>query len=346
MLDAVSDERLPQVALLSFDEALLAVWGEQMPAALRALVEHFQTPSTTAQKLLGDGTYQAAQLEQLLRELAAYGVITGVWDVHGADLLALARRRRGSGPVTGSDLPASPRGELPPVAHGTLEPAPVTEGDAHSEIVATVAVEEPLAGGVDQLPPSAANDVQLQPRAASVPPALPAPASTPIAEVAPLTAARESALSRLRGAPRDALRLALTLAALAALGYVGGRLLESPRRSEVTAKRAPPAPAARGSHETSLRSGTDPGLALGTVLPYIDTSRGVAVGSDEGLLVFEYHGSGSAPAVEIDHHPLQAPPLALALPASSHELRLRRGDETTIYTLIVRAGETRIISLP
>jgi hypothetical protein len=163
-----------------------------------------------------------------------------------------------------------------------------------------------------------------------------------------VVSAVEPVLSQLRGARREALRLGLTLAALGALGYMGGRLLEGPPRRVASSAQpvAPVAQAAAAGHETSLRSGTDPGLALGTVLPYIDTSRGVPVGNDEGLVIFEYHGSGSAPAIEIDRHPLQAPPLALALPASAHELRLQRGDEITLYSLVVRAGETRIISLP
>ena len=387
VFEAVSDERLPQVALLSFDEALLAVWAEHMPAELRELVECFKTPSNTARKLLDSGRYQPAQLEGYLRELAAYGVITGVWDGQGADLIAQARRSRSLGPPS-STLPTIPRTELDAAsaARALPEAQPAADSGAIAAVssVAPTPVAESGGAAAAALEPAPAalsfSSVLAEPdwsdaRAPDEDPALPLTTSDPMLDVLerfsvptvsasvppPLPergrnalrvagAAVKPALAKIRTARREALRLGLSLAALAALGYVGGMLLEDP--SGLLSRRGAPqrqqiaqvAPAA--AHETSLRSGTDPGLALGTVLPYVDTSRGVAVGSDEGLVVIEYRGSGTAPVLEIDRHALQAPPVALALPAGVHELTLRSGTESTTYSLAVHAGETRIIPLP
>jgi CheY-like chemotaxis protein len=383
VLDAVSGERLAQVALLSFDEALLAVWGSDLPATLREVLESFQTSSVTAKQLLESGRFDAESLEQSLRDLAAYGVITGVWDVQGADLIGHARRQRSIGPVSSATLPGLARAEIEsfaaPVklttpelptfeAHAAPSPSLVAEVASfdHLDGVADLLEPEAHPGEAriseldlavdrtgDSVPASALAAAASEPpkRAASFPP--PLPLFPKRAETA-LNAARAAVrpvLGRIRTARHDAVRLGVSLAALAALGYLGGMLLEDPSRLFSSAAAPAPQAVAQKSalaepHETSLRSGTDPGLALGTVLPYIDTSRGVAVGSDEGLIVFEQRGSEPVPALEIDRHPLQTPPLALALPANAHQLSLHSGDETLILTLVVRAGETRIITLP
>jgi hypothetical protein len=87
-------------------------------------------------------------------------------------------------------------------------------------------------------------------------------------------------------------------------------------------------------------------LNLGRILPYVDESRGVAVGAEQGLLVIEYAGSAPAPHVRIGSRELGQPPLAVALDAGRHELVVHRNRESSLRYLIVRAGETRIITLP
>jgi hypothetical protein len=99
--------------------------------------------------------------------------------------------------------------------------------------------------------------------------------------------------------------------------------------------------------ETTVRSGIDPGLALGVVLPYIDAARGVSVGHEQGLLVIEYNGEEPRPNVELDGRILGAPPLAVALGASQHELLVRQEREVaSAHPVIVQAGTTRVITLP
>jgi hypothetical protein len=82
------------------------------------------------------------------------------------------------------------------------------------------------------------------------------------------------------------------------------------------------------------------------VLPYIDTTRGVPVGNDEGLVIFEYVGPLPTPNVEIDGRVLGSPPLSVALAATPHQLKLWFAGQPTTRTLSVRAGETRVITLP
>jgi hypothetical protein len=89
-----------------------------------------------------------------------------------------------------------------------------------------------------------------------------------------------------------------------------------------------------------------PNTQLGRVLPFVDHTRGVEVGDDQGLLVLEYHGTDPAPSVRVGERELGKPPLAVALPVGRHELVVRAGKSTSFRYLIVRAGETRIVSLP
>jgi hypothetical protein len=98
--------------------------------------------------------------------------------------------------------------------------------------------------------------------------------------------------------------------------------------------------------ETSVRSGLDPAASLGTVLPYIDTTRGVPVGTDEGLVIFEYVGAAPPPNLEIDGHSLGILPLSVALDAKPHQLKLQFAGDAILRTLTVRAGETLVITLP
>jgi hypothetical protein len=103
---------------------------------------------------------------------------------------------------------------------------------------------------------------------------------------------------------------------------------------------------ALGSTETTLHSGTDPDLSLGRILPYVDGSRGIPVGPEQGLLVIEYQGDNPAPRIRVAGRELGHAPLAVALNAGRHELVVQRNRESSFRFLIVRAGETRVITLP
>jgi hypothetical protein len=178
------------------------------------------------------------------------------------------------------------------------------------------------------------------------------------------TAARPNANQAFEG-----VRLLFTLAALVAVGYFGWLRLEprgaSPSTTATastsasavttTATSLKPTPAAPVqppertpvvSPEAPVPGAPDPTLNLGRILPYVDQSRGVAVGAEQGLLVIEYAGSAPAPQVRIGSRELGQPPLAVALNAGRHELVVHRNRESSFRYLIVRAGETRIITLP
>jgi hypothetical protein len=87
-------------------------------------------------------------------------------------------------------------------------------------------------------------------------------------------------------------------------------------------------------------------LGFGEVLPYIDTARGVSVASGEGLLVIEADATDAtdAPEVQVGDRKLGRPPIAIALPPGRHELLLRRGAGTSFRYVILREGETRVVS--
>jgi hypothetical protein len=83
------------------------------------------------------------------------------------------------------------------------------------------------------------------------------------------------------------------------------------------------------------------------VLPFVDRSRGVSVGEDQGLLVVEYEGGGpeAPPQVRVAGRDLGPAPVAVALGGGRHEVVLKRGDRTSFRYVVIRAGETRIIGI-
>jgi hypothetical protein len=148
---------------------------------------------------------------------------------------------------------------------------------------------------------------------------------------------------------------------LVAIGFFGWRAMQ-PRaqqdrgeRGVAAAARAPRTqPASTPPPSTSPVVGATPAAAakapaasngLGRTLPFIDHSRNVAVGADQGLLVVEYDGSGGAPRVSVAGRDLGSAPLAAALPAGRHELTLKSGDSTRVRYFLLRAGETQIVQL-
>jgi CheY-like chemotaxis protein len=186
-----------------------------------------------------------------------------------------------------------------------------------------------------------------------------------------------SAFARALPQRTDTLRLAGTLIVLSAVGYIGwqqfmlGSAAEKATapQTRIEAAKAPnvvtPAPQpqpARAPASTSAAPASAPAAAsqataqpaqptiqntqFGKVLPFVDSSRGVAVAPDEGLLVIELQGSDPAPNVRVGTRELGKPPIAVALPAGRHELVVRSGKSTSFRYLVVRPGETRIVTVP
>ncbi|HKP58849.1 MAG TPA: response regulator [Polyangiales bacterium] len=151
----------------------------------------------------------------------------------------------------------------------------------------------------------------------------------------------------------EGLRLTATLFVLAAVGYFGWQQLTLRKPNELrpaplqTTIEAATAPVEKVSSPTPAPAEPAlPNTQLGRILPFVDNSRGVEVAEDQGLLVLEYHGTDPAPTVRVGERELGKPPLAVALPVGRHELVVRAGKSTSFRYLIVRAGETRIVSLP
>jgi hypothetical protein len=191
-----------------------------------------------------------------------------------------------------------------------------------------------------------------------------------------------------QGAPRAAgeerdgewLKLALVLAVLMLVGFVGFRVLQAgasrdDARTRVARVRVPaasrPAPdsapgtagAPVGDIAPALGSGgamsapaptsgatpqtapPETASGFGRVLPFIDRRRGVSVADDQGLLVVEYEGAGEPPRVRVAGRELGAAPIAAALPAGRHEIVLKRAEQTSFRYVVIRAGETRIVEI-
>jgi hypothetical protein len=196
----------------------------------------------------------------------------------------------------------------------------------------------------------------------------PEPAVQPIVAAAPALAPRPLVMPVFQDT-FEGLRLLLTLAALVAVGYFGWQRLEPHTRLSaqrttpavvvplaspaVDAPRTDPKPAPTlpnavplAHTETVVHSGTDPSMSLGRILPYVDPSHGVAVGPEQGLLVLEYAGAAPLPRIQIDTREIGPPPIAIPLDAGRHELVVHRNRDSSFRYLIVRAGETRIVTLP
>ena len=94
------------------------------------------------------------------------------------------------------------------------------------------------------------------------------------------------------------------------------------------------------------RAGEGSAVAGPGTLSYIDTSYGVDVADDEGLLVVRFDADGTPPSVRIGDRDLGLAPTAVALPAGRHEVVFRRSGQTRFRYLVIRRGQTRIVDVP
>jgi CheY-like chemotaxis protein len=360
LLDAVSDTRLVHVALLAFEDDVVDMLLSCTPTRLHEVVARFRVSGSTAKDLLFDGSFTPGELEGHLRELARHAAINGVWNAEGDDLVAMARRERDEQPGTLLHSSSPPGGGT--AWFSSLRPSAPTRGeaDAPSEDGRALQPSAPDELGFDQEPWDTGE--QTEPDAST-------------AQRAAAATDGESAVSAeaAPSAPNEAfegMRLLLTLAALVAIGYLGWQKLEPYTRLGVhpqinattvrqastqpalaeapvaTRAKAPAEPSASSKLETTVQSGNDPSPTMGRILPYVDEGRGVAVGPEQGLLVVEYTGTAPLPSIRIGGRELGRPPIAVALDAGRHELVVHRNREASFRYLIVRAGETRIITLP
>jgi hypothetical protein len=377
LIEALSSDRVEQVARVQFDDETLRSRLHDSPV-FEPIVAGVRRLGLSPTQLLGEGAFSRGELAACLTQLARQGAITGLWAADGKDLLADAAGLHSPLPlpalppelpapvtsldaqsaaaVASKDKPSSAQAASP-VSAPTLALAELT---SDAELTAE---KEPAAAGDDAKISSLADLEQISERAAAVQHVLASDAdptdadrdfdSDPEADFQlhtnPVLVA-EIAAARRRG--REGLLLAATLVASAVCGYIGALQLETHPAlfgsSEAIGARGLDQPllAANPSSETSVRSGLDASFVLGTVLPYIDTTRGVPVGSDEGLVIFEYVGPLPTPNVEIDGRVLGTPPLSVALAGTPHQLKLWVAGQPTTRTLSVRAGETRVITLP
>jgi hypothetical protein len=157
----------------------------------------------------------------------------------------------------------------------------------------------------------------------------------------------------------------LLLVLLAAVGFVGWRLVEGaltpapPTEPEVApaepreATETPtPTPTKVPAAEAREQPTTDM-LEFGRTLPFIDAGAQAVVGASQGMLVVEAPSSGPPPELflrratrETEGSPGQSlgrAPQSRVVEEGSYELTLRRGDETSYRFLYVRRGQTRVI---
>jgi len=227
-----------------------------------------------------------------------------------------------------------------------------------------------MAGSV---PPSV--PASVPPPADSVPPAAALSAlsssSPPPHSPPPLHSPRPLPITERPDAASSWLTLAITIPVMVLLGYGGMRYLLPrapsgsmtspavevvvPAHGEVAAPSSPP-PHSRGTppapqsptpgsaSEPSTESGADgDSSAELRLLPFVDRSRGIAVGEDEGLLVIEYEGGGEAPRVRVLDRDLGPAPVAAAVPAGRHQVELLQGAHMSFRAVTVRAGATTIL---
>jgi len=346
LLDAVSDTRLVHVALLAFEDDVVDLLMSCTPTRLHEVVARFRSGAATAKDLLFDGSFTPGELEGHLRELARHAAINGVWNAEGDDLVAAARRERDEQP--GMLLHSSS-----PAGGGTAWFSSLRPGSAAANSERAVTFDREAG---EDAPPEGASSAELWSANEQ---------TEPDGSTAALAAAASSRVPSPKNEASEGIRLLLTVAALVVIGYLGWQKLEPHTRlgalQPVAAVATPaatapvvtavtqPDPASAPVHsklETSVQSGTDPGLSMGRILPYIDEGRGVAVGPEQGLLVVEYVGAAPFPSIRIGGRELGRPPIAVALDAGRHELVVHQNREASFRYLIVRAGETRIISLP
>jgi CheY-like chemotaxis protein len=112
---------------------------------------------------------------------------------------------------------------------------------------------------------------------------------------------------------------------------------------------APAAPAAPPAVPAApAPTATQDTVEFGRVLPSIDSSRGVAVAKGQGLLVVEPGpklAKKDRPHVKIAGQDRGIVPVAIALHPGRHELVLLRGSATSFRYLVIRPGETRIVTV-
>ena len=365
LIDGVSSERVAGVARVTFDEDALASRLSDTPA-FQPIVAELRAHALSPAQLLAEGKFSSGEIAACLMPLARQAVVTGLWSAEDKDLLADVTRLHMPRPSLPPALP-EPAAPAPPAEAASPSPAPTQPEAAAPEPAAVVEpAVEPAAPAPE---PRFEEPIEAREEAPEIVEAAPPSAQPAVAKpIEPEsdfesdpeadfqlhtnpTLIAEIAAARRRG--REGVLLIATLVASCVLGYVGALQIETHpalfgRDTASVGYRGleQPLMAATTTSETSVRSGLDASSGLGTVLPYIDTTRGVPVGNDEGLVIFEYVGPLPTPNVEIDGRVLGSPPLSVALAANPHQLKLWFAGQPTTRTLSVRAGETRVITLP
>jgi CheY-like chemotaxis protein len=363
VLDAISDNRLLRVQRVGFDDEILGALLSATPTAMADLAARLREGASLKELVLS-GAYAPSELEQHMRELARRGAVIGVWSADGEDLVEAARRMRAENP--GQLLHGGPRS-------GPSSPLPESSSEAEVEWVRPrreVVMSDPTATREGASPAS----MPAPPARASRAPLAATPSQPPAAfsvQSALLRAQREQmnagapAPAARWGAPAQGgrLRLGFTLVALVFAGYLGWRTLQSrgsepgpkrpataaePRKrlARIAERRGPTAAARPLASSKPAVDGEHAVPARAHVLPFIDQSRGVAVGQDEGLLVVEYDGKDEPPPrVHVGGRDLGLAPTATALPGGRHELLLKRGTQTSFRYVVIHPGETRIVDI-
>jgi CheY-like chemotaxis protein len=373
MLDSLCDTRLMEVLRVDLDDEVLRPLLAATPTALAELVSRLRA-GQAPKDLVVAGVVSARDLEQQLRELARRGAVRAVLGEGGVDLAAAARDARRERPSELLHMGSSSR---PPPPMQLVDLDLVQPSDRPSALppelpmaldASELEVLDEVLAMAASTPPGAPSSIPAAPD--SVPPLTSlAPLSAPASHSPPpLHSPRPLAITERPDAASSWLTLAITIPVMALLGYAGIRFLLPrapagsaalpavqvivPTRDEVAARPLEPPPSApfaqsdapiRPVAEPSASPQSSPEGSELRLLPFVDRSRGIAVGEDEGLLVIEYEGSGQAPRVRVLDRELGPAPVAAAVPAGRHQVELLQGTRMSFRAVTVRAGATTIL---
>jgi CheY-like chemotaxis protein/cytoskeletal protein RodZ len=378
VLDAVSDTRLVHVALVALEDDVVDLL-QSTPTRLHEVVARFRSGGTTAKDLLFDGSFTPSELEGHLRELARHGAINGVWNAEGDDLVAEARRAREAQPgalLHSSNPPSGQTARFSSLRPTAAPHASRTAGSDSAEVLQPMAADHAGHEAPDAGPWGASEHTEpddtstaraaaaFEPERSAVQPRQVRPneafeGTRLVLTLAALVAIGYLGWQRLEphtrlGAPRSTPRVASALvqtqptpaAAPVASALVQTQPTPAPAPVVTPASEPMSEPQTPAALETAVQSGIDPNVSIGRMLSYVDRSRGVAVGPEQGLVVVEYTGTEPPPRIRISGRELGRPPIAVALDSGRHELVVHQHGESSFRHVIVRAGETRVITLP
>ncbi|MCA9537002.1 MAG: response regulator [Myxococcales bacterium] len=367
LIDSVSGEALANVDSLGLDEDALDSFQASAPGEVGAVAAALSAGQTPRQ-LLVSSVHAPQAVEAALIELARRGVILGVRDAHGVDLVATSLSEREEA-LAHSHAMAEEADGLPLDDEPVLL-VPAQSAPAHAEPVPLMpSARAPETEPVPLVQPPVALPLEGQPSATDA-----AYDSDDDEDGGHEDDSGEYETDASRE-PREGfgpLTWFAMLFMLAAVGYVGYMMIVESNRGGATEPADGLAPAVEGADEGEGAEGVDPaptgteddgaapeGQESGAADPSAPVEDGLTFGTLtpgvrlEGGRVPEGHGvlhvlAGGPPGVvvAVGEQVLGAPPQQVALPEGRHTVFFRHGSTTVQRFYFVRGGHTRVVPVP